>query len=162
MKFALVAALAAPLLPGNVFAADPPTVKAGLWEIHGQSIENPGGLKTEFTYKLCRSHRFDKAMTATLRNLEGCSTSLNDLGGGRFSAASRCTVNDVVIESKGITVYQSSTSTHSETEAFYTPAWKGKTDETLVEDQKHIGRCPAGMKPGDRMTAGGLIVHSAQ
>jgi hypothetical protein len=138
-------------------AADPPQLQEGLWEIRGQSTENPGGKKTDFTYRLCRNHAYDKAMDALVKNVKGCTTKFDSLGGGRFSSASRCTAAGTVIVSTGTYTYESSTSTHSESNASYTPALQGKTDETMIQDQTYLGSCPAGMKPGDRIKPDGVL-----
>ncbi len=134
-------------------AADPPQLKEGLWEIRGQRIENPGNRRTEFTYRLCRSHAYDKAMDDLVKNQKDCTTSFDSLGGGRYVSASRCTAAGVVIVSKGTYTYESSTSARSESTATYDPAFHGKTDETLIQDQSYVGSCPAGMNPGDRVDA---------
>ena len=39
----------------------------------------------------------------------------------------------------------------------YSPAYKGKTDETVIQDQNYVGACPAGMQPGDRITVEGKL-----
>ena len=148
---------AATLLLSIARAADPPPLKEGLWEIRGQSIENPGGKRIEFTYRLCRNHAYDRAMDALVKNVKECTTAFDDLGGGRYSSASRCTAGDTVIESKGTYTYESSTSARSESYATYTPALRGKTDETVIQDQKYVGSCPAGMKPGDRISTEGTL-----
>ena len=134
-------------------AADPPQLREGLWEIHGQRIENPGNRRTEFTYRLCRSHAYDRAMDDLVKNQKDCTTSFESLGGGRYASSSRCTAAGIVIESKGTYTYESNTSTRSESTATYDPAFHGKTDETLIQDQNYIGICPAGMRPGDRINA---------
>lgn len=134
-------------------AADPPQLKEGLWQIRGQRIENPGNRRTEFTYRLCRSHAYDKAMDDLVKNQKDCTTSFDTLGGGRYVSASRCTAAGVVIVSKGTYTYESSTSARSESTATYDPAFHGKTDETLIQDQSYVGSCPAGMNPGDRVDA---------
>ncbi|HMK86809.1 MAG TPA: DUF3617 family protein [Steroidobacteraceae bacterium] len=135
-------------------AADLPPLKEGLWEIHGQSIANPGAKKTEFSYRLCRNHAYDSAMDALVKNTKGCTTSLDDLGGGRFSASSSCNVEGTVVVSKGTYIYESSTSARSESYATFSPAYHGKTDETVIQDQRYLGDCPSGMKPGDRIMGG--------
>lgn len=140
-------------------AGDPPKIKEGLWYIHGESIEKPGDKKTEFTYKLCRDHAFDKAANALLKNVKGCRTLFKDQGDGKYEAASTCNVAGTSIISNGITAYKGRESTHSETRAKYTPPLNGKTDETMTEDQQYIGACPAGMKVGDTMGADGIIRH---
>lgn len=144
-------------------AADPPPLQEGLWEIRGQSIANPGSKRTEFTYRLCRNHAYDQAMDALVKNQKDCTTSFDSLGGGRYTSSSRCTVSGTVIESKGTYTYQSPTATRSESSATYTPAFRGKTDETVIQDQTYVGSCPAGMKPGDRIsTEGTLQRYSSQ
>jgi hypothetical protein len=59
--------------------------------------------------------------------------------------------------SNGTYTYISSTSTHSESHAAYTPAYDGKTDETVIQDQTYVGSCPAGMQPGDRIKVDGTL-----
>jgi hypothetical protein len=137
-------------------AADSPPLQEGLWEISGQTIQNPGNKRTEFKYQLCRNHAYDNAMDALVRNAQGCTTSFDDLGGGRFASASSCNVDGTAIVSKGTFTYESMTSTHSESFATYSPPYKGRTDEHVVQDQHFVGPCPAGMKPGDRITGGTL------
>ncbi len=150
MRRMLIVGCAMLLLP-IARAADPPQLKEGLWEIRGQRIENPGNRRTEFTYRLCRSHAYDKAMDDLVKKQKDCTTNFDSLGGGRYVSSSRCTAAGVVIVSKGTYTYESSTSARSESTATYDPAFHGKTDETLIQDQSYIGSCPAGMNPGDRI-----------
>jgi hypothetical protein len=145
------------LLLSAARAADPPQLQEGLWEIRGQSIENPGNKTTDFTYRLCRNHAYDKAMDDLVKHAKGCSTKFDSLGGGHYASASRCTVAGIVIVSKGSYTYESATSTRLESTATYQPAFHGKTDETLTQDQKYVGNCPAGMNPGDRIMPGGIL-----
>jgi hypothetical protein len=143
-------------------AADPPEVQEGLWEIHSQSVENPGNKKSDFTHKLCRDHDFDKAGLAIAKNMKECTINIASLGGGKFSADSHCTVDGTVILSKSTAYYPNSTVTHSETHTTYTPALNGKTDEVMIQDQRFVGNCPAGMKPGDQMGADGTVQHHGE
>jgi hypothetical protein len=133
-------------------AADPPPLKEGLWEISGQSVENSGTKRKDFKYQLCRSHAYDSAMDALVKNAKGCTTSFDDLGGGHFASSSSCNVDGTMIVSKGTYTYESMISTRSESFATYSPAYKGRTDEHVVEEQHYVGGCPPGMKPGDRIT----------
>jgi hypothetical protein len=140
-------------------ATTPGPIVEGLWEVRVQSAENPGNKKTEFGYKLCRDHAFDKQTDSDVKNNKSCATKVESAGRDRYSAASRCTVSGTVIASKGLSVYQNGKSIHSETVATYTPPLYGKTDETMVVDQQYLGSCPAGMKPGDRLLVNGQLVH---
>jgi hypothetical protein len=160
MKNLKACAAAAVLVPlALAYASDPPKIKEGLWEIHGQSVENPGERKSEFTYKLCRNHAYDHAAMALLKNVKGCTTVLKDLKDGKFSAASTCTVAGTTIVSNGLTTYIGDSTTHSETHATYTPPFNGKTEETMTQDQQYVGDCPAGMKPGETLDPDGVIRH---
>ena len=152
-----VLTVSATLLLTIASAADPPPLHEGLWEIRGQSIDNPGAKRTDFTYRLCRNHAYDKAMDALVKNVKDCTTSFDSLGDGRFTSESRCTLDGTVIVSKGTYTYLSSTSTRSESYATYTPAYRGKTDEGVIQDQSYVGACPAGMQPGDRITVDGTL-----
>jgi hypothetical protein len=139
--------------------ADPPPLQEGLWEVHGRSTENPGGKSAEYTYRLCRNHAFDSAMDAQVKSVKECTTSFDDLGGGRFASASKCAVGGRVIVSRGTYTYESPTSTRTESHATYTPAFNGKTEESLVQEQRYVGNCPAGMNPGDRLMGDGTLVR---
>jgi hypothetical protein len=160
MMISRICAVAAVLLPIlAVRAAELPDIQEGLWEIHSQGIENPGNKKTNFTHKLCRDHSYDRAALAMAKNMKGCSSTIDSLGGGKFAAESHCSIAGTAVVSKGIATYQSATSTHSETHTTYAPAFAGKTDEILIQDQKYVGSCPGGMKPGDQMGEDGTIQH---
>jgi hypothetical protein len=128
-------------------AAEPPPLHEGLWEIRTQTTANPGNRKDEGTYQLCRDHAFDKAADALARNTKGFTVSFQSEGGGKYSMASRGTMGGTVITTKGTALYQGGTSVHSESHTTYSPALDGRTDETTIQDQKYLDRCPDGMKP---------------
>jgi hypothetical protein len=150
-------ATAALLLSVAAYAADPPPLQEGMWEVRGRSIENPGARVTNFSYRLCRNHAFDAAMDAQVKNAKECQTSFDELGAGKFASASSCTLGGRVIVSKGTYTYESTTSTRAESHATYTPAFNGKTEESLVQEQRYIGECPAGVNPGDRIMSDGTV-----
>jgi hypothetical protein len=152
-----IGAAVALLLPIAVcLSADLPQLQEGLWEIRTQTIANPGNKKDEGTVKICRDHAYDKEAMDLAKNLKGCTFTFESVGAGRYSSESHCTIDGTVISSKGTASYQS-TSNRSETHTTYTPAFYGKTDETTIQDQKYLGSCPAGMKPGDQMNRDGTI-----
>ncbi|HLZ97896.1 MAG TPA: hypothetical protein VKP66_08080 [Steroidobacteraceae bacterium] len=156
-RLALWTTVAAGLSAMAGCAGDPPKLKEGLWDIRGQRVESPGNKRSDFTYKLCRDHAFDRAADATLRNVKECNTVLKKLGDGKYSSSSRCQADGVTIDSIGTSSYTGSESIHSDTRATYTPAFDGRTEETLTEDQKYIGKCPPAMKPGDRLNPDGIL-----
>jgi len=157
-KLRICAALALAGSLGLAHADSLPEVHEGLWQIDMQSIDNPGNKKSTVSYKLCRDHAYDKAGQALAKNIKGCGPLNATYGGGNMSSEMRCTVGGTVIESKGTGTY-STTASHTETHATYTPAFYGNTDEMMTQDQKYLGSCPAGMQPGDRMLPDGTIQH---
>jgi hypothetical protein len=151
MKTRQICVAVALLLPVSIVAAaEPPPLREGLWEVRTQTIADPGNMKDEGTYQLCRDHASDKAAYALARNTKGFTVSFQSEGSGKYSMASRGTVGGTVIATKGTAVYQGDTSVHSESHTTYSPALDGRTDETTIQDQKYVDPCPDGMKPGDR------------
>lgn len=53
----------------------------------------------------------------------------------------------------------SDTAVRSESHATYTPPISGMSQSTTILEQKWVGACPAGVEPGDRVTADGTVSH---
>jgi hypothetical protein len=90
-------------------AVDFPERHEELWERHIQSVVNPGAKRTEITSKICRDHAYDKSVTMTKPQDKSCTFNLVDLGGGKYSSETRCTVQGTVVETKQTFVYQAGT-----------------------------------------------------
>ncbi len=159
MKRALPFALS--IIGFAVYAADPPAVKEGLWSIHSTSVDNPGNKKTEGARSICRSHDYDVRIRrqATQRQKQICKTYSETSSGNTLIVESECAVQGSVTKGKTVTTFNGDTSVHSETHATYDPALFGTAEMTMIQDQKYIGSCPAGMEPGDFMDASGKITH---
>jgi hypothetical protein len=148
------------LLPvGIAIATNHPDLKEGLWSIHTQTIDNPGNKKSDGSFTLCRSHSSDQAAEAHAKSIKGCTASSESFEGNKYSIEMHCTVGATVIDSKGTTTFGGDTSTHSENHATYTPAMAGISETTMIQDQKYLGSCPAGVQPGDRTNADGTVIH---
>jgi len=147
------------LLIGTAIGADPPDVKEGLWSIHTQTIDNPGSKKSESSTTICRSHAYDQHVQSLSKSaMKGCTLKESSEGSKHISEL-HCVVAGTAIETKGTSVFQGDTSTHSETHTTYTPAFYGVTDSTMTQDQKYLGSCPAGVQPGDLTLADGTVNH---
>lgn len=136
-----------------------PHLKEGFWEIHGQGVENPSGKRTDFSYRLCRDHAFDRRADAKLQAVKGCETQVKRLEGNKYSSASTCAVGGTTVVSNAVVAYQGDTKVHSDSHAAYSPPLNGKTDETLTQDQSYVGKCPPGTKAGDTVTPDGIVLH---
>jgi hypothetical protein len=159
MKKILIYAAAILLPIGMALAANPPDVKEGLWSIHTQTTNIPGNVKSDSTSTICRNHAYDQYTNGLAKNVKGCTMSNENYEGNKYTMDMRCTIGATTIESKGTVTYSGDTSTHSESQATYTPAMAGMTSTTTIQDQKYIGACPAGMQPGDMMLPNGTINH---
>ena len=143
---------------GSAGAVNPPEMKEGLWMVHSQTIKDPGRKKIDATSTLCRSHAYDHYVRALARRVNHgtnkCTTLKDSLHGKTYSVVMRCDLGSVVINSSSITTYQSD-STHTETHQRYVPPLNGVSEATVIEDQKFLGPCPIGSKPGDLTQANG-------
>ena len=160
MNKKLIPASAAFLLAiGTASAVDPPELKEGLWSIHRQVIDNPGNKKTESTSSICRSHAYDQHAESLAKNVKGCTPMSSSVQGSKYSSAMHCVVAGTVIESQGSATYQGDMSAHSESHSTYSPAMGGVSETTMISDQKYVGSCPAGVQPGDMISADGRTTH---
>ena len=155
----MVVCIGAILLPmGIAFATNHPDLKESLWSVHTQTINNLGGQKNEGSFTLCLSHSSDQAVEAHAKNMKGCTVSSESFEGNMYSIEMRCTVGTTVIETKGTTTFGDDTSTQSEAHATYTSALAGIGELTMIQDQKYMGSCPAGVLPGNRTNADGTVI----
>ena len=154
-----VIVLAIALFFSSAYAADLPEMKEGLWSVHTQSTNDPGGKKSEGNYTICRNHAFDKKVEAGVKNIKGCSMVNENLQGGKYSSEMKCAVAGITIDSKGTTTFQGDTSFHAEVHATNIPPQNGVAATTMITDQKYVGSCPAGAQPGDRTNADGTVMH---
>jgi hypothetical protein len=155
------ASLSAALLMSIGFAnaADPPPLKEGLWTVHTLSTDNPGVRTRENTATICRNHAYDQHVHSIARSKTGCTTINETLLGGQYTVQMHCVVKGTVVESRGVTTYRGDTSAHSESHATFAPAMDGLTETSMIQDQKYLGACPAGLQPGDMTSSNGAVQH---
>jgi hypothetical protein len=160
MKMMLFPAVAAFLLPiGIANAADTPELKEGLWSNHTQSTDNSGTKPSDTTTTICRNHAYDQYARSLVKNMKGCTMVSESFQGGKYSVEMHCVIGKTVVDSKGTTIFQGDTATHSETHATYTPPMGGISETTMIMDQKYVGACPAGAQPGDITHPDGSVTH---
>jgi hypothetical protein len=148
------------LTSGTVDAIDPPAMKEGLWSIRNQSVNSPGGKKSDNTSTICRSHAYDQHTLQDAKSVKACKTISETLQGSEYSIHSHCVATGTEIDSKSTVTFKGDTAAHSESHATYTPALSGITETTLIQDQKYVGSCPAGVQPGDITQPDGKVVHT--
>jgi hypothetical protein len=156
-RFAIAVAVPM-LLSWAIAAANPPEMLEGLWSIHSQSVDNPGNKKTESTSTLCRSHAYDLHVIELAKATTHCTVN-EDVQANKYSVTTHCVVAGTVVDSTSTATYTGNTAAHSETRATYNPALGGVSEVTIVQDEKYLGNCPAGGRPGDVTRADGAVVH---
>ena len=150
--------LGATLDAPRVEGAEPPPLKEGLWSIHNREVDAPSNRKIDFTSTLCRSHASDQRARQAADRRKQCTSVSESLHANEYTVESRCKIKGSVVESKSTTLFRSD-STHTEEHVTYTPALNGITASTLIQDQKYLGKCPAGAEPGDLMLPNGAVQH---
>ena len=133
----------------GLYAADPPTIKEGLWSIHTTSIDNPGNKKSEGTALFAATIKYDNRIRQQSENKQKqiCKTFTETSTGNTLTAESECNVRGSVAKSKTVTTFSGDSSIHAETHATYTPAMFGTAESTLILEQKYVCACPAGVEP---------------
>jgi hypothetical protein len=159
MKKVPAVAFGVVVLIGLAQAIDYPQMKEGLWSITMQIINNPGNVKTRGTQKLCRSHAYDDYARSLAKNTAGCKTVSENVSGGTYTIELECLQKGTTLKSKTVATLQGDSSVHSEGHTTYSPALRGVSEMTMMQDQKYVGSCPAGIMPGDRISEDGTVMH---
>jgi hypothetical protein len=156
-KFAT--AVAALLLTSTaLYAANPPEMMEGLWSIRNHTIDNPGNKKTDSTSTLCRSHAYDQHVLELAKTMIHCTIN-ESVDANKFSVTTHCVVACTVVDSTSTAIFTGNTAAYSETRATYNPALGGISEMSVIQDEKYLGSCPPGLRPGDMTRADGTVVH---
>ena len=163
MKMLVYAAALLAMPIGVAHAVTPPPLREGLWQMHLQDTASPGNKTTDSTTEICRNHAYDQQVQSLANKVKiGCTKINESLEGSTYTAEMRCVVGPTTIQSKSVAIFQGDTAAHSETHSTFTPALGGQAGDVMIQDSKYVGSCPAGMQPGDRMSANGTIIHSGR
>jgi hypothetical protein len=88
-----------------------------------------------------------------------CSRHDYGLRGGHFVTDSACTLGASTVEGRTETTFFRDTAYDKEVVGRVAPAGRAVELQRTVIDAKYIGRCPAGMKPGDMALPNGLTLN---
>src|ERR1019366_6518595 len=118
---------------GAVHAADPPSLKEGLWSIHTVSTDQPGNKKTEGTRSICRNRTYDERVRAQAKaKAMACKIHTENYAGSKYESESECAVQGMTIHTKGITTASGEYATHTESSTTYPPAFNGISAATMI------------------------------
>lgn len=139
--------------------AEFPQMKEGLWSIHMVTTTNPGNKVVDGTEKLCRNHAYDEYAHSLSAKQVGCTVIKDGDVAGTWTMESDCKVGTSVIHSNATIRAIDANNVHSETHSTFTPPAYGSAETTMVQDQKFVGECPAGIAPGDMTMGNGMVRH---
>jgi hypothetical protein len=143
---------------GTAHAIEYPDIQDGLWQRHWTSVSDPGAKKSDNVTTICHSREDTKKALALARNMKGCTPLSENLVGGKYTAEMQCVIGTTKLTSKSTTLFASA-AVHSESVTTYDPPMGGMSKQSDVIDEKFVGPCPAGMKPGDQIADDGTIRH---
>ena len=144
-------ALLAALLMGigaAVAAADPPVLKAGMWEVVRTTTQQPD---QKHTTTMC----LDESVQAEMRELgmgiakEMCSDHERHFEGGKLMSSATCKMGNTTVKARTTMTFSGNTAYHSETNAIYDPPLMNVKESKSVIEGKWAGLCKAGQQPGD-------------
>ena len=150
-------------LCGPAFAAPPPDIPAlrpGLWVATPVVASRAQPETTRFCLdKKTQRQVLDQLAFAMPRM---CSRNQYSMRGGRFVTDSACTLGASTIEGKTETTFFRDTAYRTEVVGRVGPTGRVAETQRTVIDARHVGPCPAGMKPGDVVLPNGLTLNLVQ
>ena len=150
------AGAAAMLLAGaSATAQDAPRLKPGLWEVKSTFDSGARGPMT-MTMQACHDEatqrtQFNPAQTAPGQT---CGDVRTRRDGAAFVVEVDCERDGSKVRSVMRTTTQGDGAYTMDGTLTYAPPLRGRDKDTMRIEGKHLGACPAGMKPGDRKMQG--------
>lgn len=135
-------------------AADLPKLRAGLWEL--TTTSSRGQDPAPLPMKSCVDDATQQEMMNFGQGVQRQMCTRNDIRneGGKIVAESECKLGTTRMSSRSVTTFSGNSSYHTEVRVAYDPPLAGQKEATLTMDGRHLGACPADMKPGDIDIAG--------
>ena len=152
MKTSVLSAAVTLFTLGAGTTADIPLLKEGLWSAHVVTTGNPGREVKQQTFSICRSHDSDRAeeIAGTTSLPVGCTKSPDVIQGNARSFSISCKNGDKSSITKSVVTYSGDIAFHVEAHTVFTPAVRGHITVDGITDEKYVGPCPAGLKPGQK------------
>lgn len=154
----LQAVLASALLLGAsaAFAADTPQMKPGLWEV-ASTFEGSGRRATPMTMTVqhCVGEKMETGLWDPARAVPGgqnCAPARHSRQGATYVTEADCTQGETQVKTR-VTTIAHGDRFESDMQFSYDPPRKGRASSGMKLVGKHLGACPADLKPGAlRMT----------
>jgi hypothetical protein len=153
--------LAALGLAAPASAAEPPVLKAGLWEVTRASTQQPN---EKHLTTMC----LDDSVQAEMREFgmgvakEMCSQSDRRMEGNRMTITATCKLGPTTMKTSSVMVFNGNTSYHTEGTATYDPPFMNMAESKSSIDAKWAGPCKPSQQPGDITTETGQTLNMKQ
>jgi hypothetical protein len=141
---------------------DVPPLRAGLWEattVSPNRAQPRPGVTRMCLDKHTQRSVLDQLALAMPRM---CAKYQYGMRSGRFVTDSSCTLGASTIEGRTETTFFRDTAYHMEVVGRVGPTGRVAEMQKAVIDGRHVGACPAGMKPGDMVLPNGLTLNVVQ
>jgi len=146
------------LVGTGAFAAEPPVLKSGLWELTRSTSQQS---ETKRITTMC----LDESVQAKMREFglgvakELCSKSDRRVEGNRLIIDAVCKLGVTTITTHSVMTFTGNTAYHTEGSATYDPPLMNMTEAKSSIDGKWSGECPPGQQPGDIKLESGQTIN---
>jgi len=158
----VVAVSVAALCPaGGTWAAEPPVLKAGLWEVMRTSAQEQG---QRHVTSMC----LDDSVQAEMREFgmgvakSMCSQNERNFDGTRMVMSAVCRMGTSTITSRTVMTFKGNTAYHAEGSASFDPPMANVKESTMSIDARWTGPCKPGQRPGDMTLENGQTINIKQ
>jgi hypothetical protein len=155
-KTCIAAAALAAIFCSAALADDYPPRKPGLWVLTVGTEGTP-----VHTMQMCIDAATDQIFHSVGTDLRAKHCAQNDVkvNGSVVTSDSVCKIRGTTVTTTATTNFNGDSAYHTDVKSHFDPALLGKTDETMTQDGKWTGPCPANMKPGDMVLANGIKIN---
>jgi hypothetical protein len=147
------------------FAAPPvevPPLRAGLWEATAKSADRTAPRPAVTRMCLDKHTQRNVLEQLVFAMPRMCSRYEYGMRGGRFVTDSSCTLGASTIEGRTETTFVRDTAYHIEVVGRVGPTGRLAEQQRATIDGRHVGACPASMRPGDMVLPNGLTLNLVQ
>lgn len=143
------------------YAADPPVLKSGLWEVTRASSARDSQARLT---TMC----LDESVQAEMREFsmgvakEMCTQNERRVEGNRMTIKATCKLGPTTMKTESVMVFNGNSSYHTEGSASYDPPFMNMSEAKSTIDGKWVGPCKAGQSPGDIVTETGQTINIKQ
>jgi hypothetical protein len=145
----------------NACAADPPVLKAGLWEVVRTTTQESG---QKHVTTMC----LDDSVQAEMREFgmgvakSMCSQNERSFDGTRMVTSSVCNMGPSTITSKTVMTFKGNTAYHADGTATFDPPMANVRESKVSIDARWTGPCKPGQRPGDMTLENGQTMNIKQ